>query len=62
MKNKNTEKEMEEELVKSVLKDFEIRQLERKSFESTWQLNINFFLSSGGWVVQDHGVSRFGVW
>ena len=46
MKNKNTEKEMEEELVKSVLKDFEIRQLERKSFESTWQLNINFFLGN----------------
>ena len=46
MKNKNTEKEMEEDLVKSVLKDFEIRQLERKSFESTWQLNINFFLGN----------------
>ena len=46
MKNKNTEKETEEDLVKSVLKDFEIRQLERKSFESTWQLNINFFLGN----------------
>ena len=46
MKNKKTEKETEEDLVKSVLKDFEIRQLERKSFESTWQLNINFFLGN----------------
>ena len=34
------------EIVDSVLKDFEIRQNERKSFESNWQLNINFFLGN----------------
>lgn len=46
MKNKNNEEELEQLLVDSVLKDFEARQIERKSFESTWQLNINFFLGN----------------
>ena len=36
----------EEDLVASVLDDFRARQQERKSFESVWQLNINFFLGN----------------
>ncbi len=36
----------EEEVVKSISQDFRIRQQERKSFENTWQLNINFFLGN----------------
>jgi len=36
----------EEELVKEVLEDFKIRQGERRNFENTWQLNINFFLGN----------------
>lgn len=47
MKNKKIEKEeFEKQIVDEVLKDFEERQFERKSFESTWQLNINFFLGN----------------
>lgn len=36
----------ENELVKSVLEDFRQRQLERKNYESIWQLNINFYLGN----------------
>lgn len=36
----------EKELVKSVLDDFRQRQLERKNYESIWQLNINFYLGN----------------
>ena len=46
MKNKKTKEDYESELVKSVLEDFEQRQLERKSFENNWQLNINFFMGN----------------
>lgn len=47
MRNKKIEKEeFENQIVDEVLKDFEERQFERKSFESTWQLNINFFLGN----------------
>lgn len=35
-----------EELVASILEDFKVRQQERKCFENTWQLNINFFLGN----------------
>jgi len=36
----------EDNLVKEVLEDFRCRQIERKNFENTWQLNINFFLGN----------------
>lgn len=36
----------EKELVKSILDDFRVRQIERKNFESAWQLNINFYLGN----------------
>lgn len=36
----------EKELVKSLLEDFRERQIERKNFESLWQLNINFYLGN----------------
>lgn len=36
----------EKELVKSILEDFKNRQIERKKFENTWQLNINFYLGN----------------
>ena len=36
----------EDKLVKEVLEDFKVRQLERKNFENNWQLNINFFLGN----------------
>ena len=36
----------EEELVRSVLEDFKIRQANRKSLETNWQLNINFFVGN----------------
>lgn len=38
--------DIEKDIVESVLLDFEKRQLERKSFESNWQLNINFFMGN----------------
>lgn len=46
MKNKRNKEDFEQLLVQSVLRDFEARQVERKSFESSWQLNINFFLGN----------------
>ena len=46
MKTKDENDKYEKELVESVLKDFEERQPERKTFESNWQLNINFFLGN----------------
>ena len=46
MKTKDENDKYEKELVESVLKDFEERQAERKTFESNWQLNINFFLGN----------------
>ena len=36
----------EEKIVESVLEDFKYRQMERKNFENSWQLNINFFLGN----------------
>jgi hypothetical protein len=36
----------EEKIVESVLEDFKVRQIERKNFENSWQLNINFFLGN----------------
>ena len=41
MKNYN-----ESDIVKEVLEDFKRRQVERKNFENTWQLNINFFMGN----------------
>lgn len=46
MKNNKKVADAESELVESVLKDFELRQMERKSFENNWQLNINFFMGN----------------
>ncbi len=46
MKNKKDVSLDDEDLIKSVLEDFKTRQQERKSFENTWQLNINFFLGN----------------
>lgn len=42
----NYNRTIEEELVQSVLDDFSIRQHERKVFENTWQLNLNFFMGN----------------
>ena len=36
----------EKEYVDSILEDFKLRQQERKNYENTWQLNINFFLGN----------------
>lgn len=38
--------DVEKQLVKSVLEDFKLRQIERKKFENVWQLNINFYLGN----------------
>lgn len=46
MKNKKDKGDIEEQIVESVLEDFRFRQMERKTFESTWLLNINFFLGN----------------
>lgn len=35
-----------EDLAKSIIEDFKIRQQERKKFEANWQLNINFFMGN----------------
>ena len=40
------EKELEEKIVKDVLEDFELRRQARKSFETTWQLNINYLIGN----------------
>lgn len=45
MKNKY-EEDLDAKLVKDVLEDFALRQHERKSFENTWQLNLNFFMGN----------------
>jgi len=42
----NYKKDLEATLVKEVLDDFASRQHERKSFENTWQLNLNFFMGN----------------
>lgn len=51
----NKIKDANEQLVQSVLKDFEERQYERKSFEGTWQLNINFFLGNQYYFISPTG-------
>lgn len=40
------DKETEEKIVTEVLEDFNSRRQNRKSFETTWQLNINFLLGN----------------
>jgi len=49
------EKDIQEDIVNSVLEDFKLRQLERKSFESVWQLNINFFLGNQYCYISPNG-------
>lgn len=46
MKNKEETKNIADDIVKEVLEDFKMRQMERKSYENTWQLNLNFFLGN----------------
>lgn len=43
---KKNKDELEEKIVNDVLQDFRRRQIERRPFESSWQLNINFFLGN----------------
>ena len=43
---KSNKEKIEDIIVKEVLEDFNIRQHERKSFENTWQLNLNFFMGN----------------
>lgn len=47
---KNEKKKIEEqrvqELIKDVIDDFHKRQYERKSFDTTWQMNMNFLLGN----------------
>ena len=43
MKNKNVDKK---NLVKDVIDDFHKRQIDRKSFDSIWQVNMNFLLGN----------------
>ena len=43
---KDSKLKIEETIVKEILEDFNIRQHERKSFENTWQLNLNFFMGN----------------
>jgi len=45
----------DEDIVKDVLDDFKNRQLERKSFENIWQLNINFFLGNQYCYISPNG-------
>ena len=40
------EQVFEEDLVKEVLDDFKTRQQERKSFETQWELNMNFLMGN----------------
>lgn len=40
------DKETEQKIVSEVLEDFNTRRQNRKSFETTWQLNINFLLGN----------------
>lgn len=40
------DEETERKIVNEVLEDFNIRRQNRKSFETTWQLNINFLLGN----------------
>jgi len=44
-KDKYTE-EVEKKIVNEVLEDFKNRQYERKNFETTWQLNMNFLVGN----------------
>ncbi len=45
MKNKNEDKRIKD-LVKEVIDDFHKRQIERKNFDTTWQMNMNFLLGN----------------
>ncbi len=51
---KNSEIE-EKDIVEEILKDFRVRQNERKSFESVWQLNINFFIGNQYCYISPNG-------
>ena len=43
---KSDSENFEKKLVQEVLDDFKQRQYDRKSFERTWQMNINFYLGN----------------
>ena len=45
----------EKEIVDEILEDFHKRQLERKSFEALWQLNINFFVGNQYCYISPNG-------
>jgi len=45
----------DEDIVNEILEDFKTRQQERKSFENTWQLNINFFLGNQYCYISPNG-------
>ena len=44
--NKNNKDNLDEELVNSVIEDFKERQQKRKSFETSWKLNLNFVVGN----------------
>lgn len=44
--NQNENGFFEEDIVNRVIEDFNVRQRERKNFESKWRLNINFLLGN----------------
>lgn len=44
--NKNNKDNLDEELVNSVIEDFKDRQQKRKSFETSWKLNLNFVVGN----------------
>jgi len=46
MTNKKNKEEMEKEIVAWVKRDFATRQEERRPFEASWQLNLNFCMGN----------------
>ena len=47
--------EFEKEYVESILEDFRNRQIERKPFETKWQMNLNFYTDNQHCVVDGKG-------
>ena len=52
---KDEKDEFEKEYVAEILEDFRSRQIDRKAYETRWQMNINFYIGNQHCVIDGKG-------
>ena len=52
---KDEKDEFEKEYVAEILEDFRSRQIDRKAYETWWQMNINFYIGNQHCVIDGKG-------